>query len=307
MLLSLVALRRTRREQLALAEARDAIAERAQIETQLHQAQKIEAVGLLTAGIAHDFNNLLTIVSGNIALLEADLDTTEPRRQKLIAAAINGCERASALTRRLLGFVRREPVDPRPVDIDEVIRRMSDLARHSLGEHVAAEFRLSGGRWPVFVDPGQLENALLNLALNARDAMAGRGKLTIETANIHVEDADASTHPGVAPGDYVAILVSDTGIGMAQEVRDKAFDPFFTTKEAGKGTGLGLSQVNGFVTRSGGHCTIRSEPGRGTTIKLYLPRYIADAGAPEERVADAGAPDGEHGDTPSPAARDAAG
>jgi signal transduction histidine kinase len=237
-------------------------------------------------------------------LLEADLETTEPKRQKLIAAAINGCERASALTRRLLGFVRREPVDPRPIDIDEVITRMSDLARHSLGEHIAAEFRLSGGRWPVFVDPGQLENALLNLALNARDAMAGRGKLTIETASLHVNDADALAHPGVVPGDYVAILVSDTGIGMPQEVRDKAFDPFFTTKEAGKGTGLGLSQVNGFVTRSGGHCTIRSEPGRGTTIKLYLPRYI---GAPEELVADAGAADGEHGDTPSPAARDAAG
>ena len=311
MLLSLVALRRTRREQLALAEARDAMAQRGQIEAQLHQAQKIEAVGLLTAGIAHDFNNLLTIVSGNIALLEADLDTTEPRRQKLIAAAITGCERASALTRRLLGFARREPVDPRPVDIDEVITHMSDLARHSLGEHIAAEFRLSGGKWPVFVDPGQLENALLNLALNARDAMAGRGKLTIETASLHVEDADASAHPGVGPGDYVVILVSDTGIGMPQEVRDKAFDPFFTTKEAGKGTGLGLSQVNGFVTRSGGHCTIRSEPGHGTTIKLYLPRYF---GGPEGGVAEAGnarAADGAsadgHGDTPSPVARDAAG
>jgi two-component system NtrC family sensor kinase len=316
MLLSLVALRRTRREQLALAAARDAIAQRSQIEAQLHQAQKIEAVGLLTAGIAHDFNNLLTIVSGNIALLEADLDATEPRRKKLIAAAISGCERASALTRRLLGFVRREPVDPRPVDINEVITRLSDLARHSLGEHIAAEFRLSGGRWPVFVDPGQLENALLNLALNARDAMAGRGKLTIETANLHVEDTDASAHPGVGPGDYVVILVSDTGIGMPQEVRDKAFDPFFTTKEAGKGTGLGLSQVNGFVIRSGGHCTIRSEPGHGTTIKLYLPRYF---GGPEERATEGGAAeDGNvrtadgasaegHGDTPSPIARDAAG
>ena len=160
---------------------------------------------------------------------------------------------------------------------------MSDLARHSLGDHIAAEFRLSGDKWPVFVDPGQLENALLNLALNARDAMAGRGKLTIETANLHVEDADGSAHPGVGPGDYVTILVSDTGVGMPQEVRDRAFDPFFTTKEAGKGTGLGLSQVNGFVTRSGGHCTIRSEPGRGTTIKLYLPRYF---GGPEGCAAD---------------------
>ena len=285
MLLSLLALRRTRREQSAMAAARDAIAQRAAIEAQLHQAQKMEAVGLLTSGIAHDFNNLLTIVSGNIALLEANLDTSDAKRQKFIASAMSGCERASDLTRRLLGFVRREPVDPQPVEINQLITRMSDLAWRSLGDHIAVDLRLSAGLWPVFVDPNQLENALLNLALNARDAMAAQGSLTIETANLHVKDADSAAQLGIRAGEYVAIFIGDTGCGMPQEVRDKAFDPFFTTKEAGKGTGLGLSQVNGFVTRSGGRCTISSEPGRGTTVKLYLPRYL---GAPVGSAAQGG-------------------
>ena len=276
-LLSLLALRRTRREQRALAEAADAISERAAIEVQLHQAQKMEAVGLLTAGIAHDFNNLLTIVVGNIALLEAGLDNLDAKRRKYIAAAISGCDRASALTERLLSFARREPVDPRPVDVGEVIRHMPDLAWRSLGDHIVVTFRLADDLWPVFVDPEQLENALLNLALNARDAMAGSGALTVETANLSAEDVEALALPRPAAGEYVAVSVGDTGGGMPPEVRDKAFDPFFTTKEAGKGSGLGLSQVNGFVTRSGGLCTIISEPGRGTTVRLLLPRYT---GAP---------------------------
>jgi signal transduction histidine kinase len=279
MLLSLVALRRTRREQRALAQARDAITERARIEAQLHQAQKMEAVGLLTAGIAHDFNNLLTVVAGNIALLKGDLETLGPRREKFIELAISGCERATALTKRLLSFARREPVDPRPVDVNEVVTGLSDLPWRSLGDQIAAEFRLQGGLWPVFVDANQLENALLNLALNARDAMAGRGTLTIETANTALDHAYAAAHPSVPPGEYVAIRVSDTGCGMPQEVRERAFDPFFTTKGAGKGTGLGLSQVYGFVTRSGGHCTIDSALGHGTTIKLYLPRHAGEPAA----------------------------
>jgi signal transduction histidine kinase len=297
MLLSLLALRRTRREQLALAEARDAIAQRAAIEAQLHQAQKMEAVGLLTAGIAHDFNNVLTIVSGNIALLEAELDTIHPKRRKFIDAAKNGCERASALTRRLLSFARREPTDPRPVDINETITRMSDLAWRPLGDHVAVDFRLFGDLWPVFVDPDQLENALLNLALNARDAMAGRGTLTIETANVRGDDPDGSMHPSIGGAEWVAIFVSDNGCGMPQEVREKAFDPFFTTKEAGKGTGLGLSQVNGFVTRSGGYCTIRSEPGEGTTVQLYLPRYVSapEGDRPDGDTAERGEAGTRHG------------
>ncbi len=305
MLLSLLALRRTRREQLALAEARDAIAERAGIEAQLHQAQKMEAVGLLTAGIAHDFNNLLTIVSGNITLLEGALDPTDARPHRFIASAMSGCERASDLTRRLLSFARREPVDPQPVDINEVITRMSNLAWHSLGDQIVTAFRLSDDLWPVFVDPNQLETALLNLALNARDAMAGQGSLTIETANCRVEEAHAETHPGVSAGEYVTISIGDTGCGMPQEVRDKAFDPFFTTKEAGKGTGLGLSQVNGFVTRSGGRCTISSEPGRGTTVKLYLPRYLGVMEGGNARTATSATED-KHRKTPVPVAAEGA-
>src|SRR5258708_24878432 len=214
MLLSLLALRRTRREQLALAQARDAIAERAAIEAQLHQAQKMEAVGLLTSGIAHDFNNLLMIVAGNITLLEADLDTDDARRQRFIASALSGCERASELSKRLLSFVRREPVDPQSVDINEVITRMSDLAWHSLGDRIATTSRLSNDLWPVFVDPNQLETALLNLALNARDAMAGGGRLTIETANCHGADGDHETHPGIGPGGHVVISIGGTGTGM---------------------------------------------------------------------------------------------
>jgi signal transduction histidine kinase len=279
MLLTLLALRRTKREQAALAHARDAIAQRAAIAAQLHQAQKMEAVGLLTAGIAHDFNNLLTIVSGNIALLKADIEAPDARRQKFIGSAISACERAAALTKRLLGFARSEPIDPRPVDVNDVIASISDLPWRSLGDQIIAEFRLGGGLWPVFVDPNQLENALLNLALNARDAMGGRGTLTVETANVTLDEAAASRSPGTVPGNYVAVIVSDTGCGMPPEVREKAFDPFFTTKEPGKGTGLGLAQVYGFVTRFGGGCAIDSEPGRGTAVKLYLPRHIGSAEA----------------------------
>jgi len=297
MLLSLMALRRTRREQLALAAARDATAERAAIEAQLHQAQKMEAVGLLTAGIAHDFNNLLTVVAGNIALLEARPDADDAKRRRFIAAASDGCERASALTKRLLGFARREPVDPRQVAVNEVISGLSDLPWRSLGDRITVEFRLAKELWPVFVDPSQLENALLNLAINARDAMGTTGRLTIETSNVLLEDADLNQR-AVAAGEYVAIFVGDTGAGMTPEVRNKAFDPFFTTKADGKGSGLGLAQVNGFITRSGGYCAIESEPGRGTIVKLYLPRYIPTA---ERGEADA-APD----DAARPAARAAA-
>jgi two-component system NtrC family sensor kinase len=273
MLLSLMALRRTRREQAALAAARDASAQRVAIEAQLHQAQRMEAVGLLTAGIAHDFNNLMTIVAGNIALLEMQVDEEDAKRQRFITAARAGCERATALTKRLLGYARREPGDPRRVEINQVITGMSDLPWRSLGDNIAVEFRLSRELWPVFVDPAQLEDALLNLALNARDAMGNEGRLTIETLNRRHDEAAAANHPAASVGDYVAIDVSDTGCGMLPEVRDRAFDPFFTTKEGSKGSGLGLSQVNGFVTRFGGYCVIDSAPGRGTTIRLYLPRY----------------------------------
>ena len=290
MLLTLLALRRTEREQAALAHARDAIAQRAAIAAQLNQAQKMEAVGLLTAGIAHDFNNLLTIVSGNIALLRADVGAPDARRQKFIGSAISACERAAALTKRLLGFARSEPIDPRPVDVNDVIASISDLPWRSMGDQIIAEFRLGAALWPVFVDPNQLEHALLNLALNARDAMSGRGTRTVDTANVTLGDAAAARLTGTAPGEYVSIVVSDTGCGMPTEVREKAFDPFFTTKEPGKGTGLGLAQVYGFVTRFGGGCAIDSEPGQGTAVKLYLPRY---AGVGEAANDEAGGGEGE--------------
>jgi len=270
--LSLVALRRTRREQVAQAQASEAMARRAALEVQLHRAQRLEAVGLLTAGIAHDFNNLMTVVFGNIERLEDTIDESDSRRQKFLLAVKDGCARASALTMRLLGFARREPSNPRPIDINKVIVDTLELAWQS-GDRVAIEFRLGKQLWPVSVDPNELATALLNLAFNARDAMPEGGKLTVETNNSALDEPGAAEAASMPAGDYVGIFVEDTGRGMPHEVREKAFDPFFTTKEPGKGTGLGLSLVNAFVTRSGGHCRIDSTPGRGTTIRIYLPRH----------------------------------
>lgn len=276
-LLSLIALRRTRREQLALAQARDAIAERAAVEARLNQAQKLEAVGLLTAGIVHDFNNVLTVISGNILMLDAEIDGPEPRRRKFLDAAATACDRATDLTRRLLGFARHEPVDPRPVDANEVIAAVLDLPWAS-SDQIEVEFNLAPDLWPVFVDPNQLGNSLLNLALNARDAMGGGGRLGVETTNLDLREADTQ-ELGLPAGDYIAITVKDTGSGIPKDVIDRVFDPFFTTKTPGKGTGLGLSQVKGFVTRFGGRCAVVSEPGKGTTMRLYLPRH---AGCPTD-------------------------
>jgi two-component system, NtrC family, sensor kinase len=273
-ILSTMALRRTRREQAALTRARDEVARRAAIESRLHQAQKLEAVGQLTAGMAHDFSNLLTIISGNISLAQTDLDEENPKRARWLLAAMNGCERASTLTRRLLGFARREPDNPQPIDAAEVIASTLELPWQA-GETVTIDLRLQERPWQVFANADQLGNAILNLALNARDAMPDGGRLTIECNNCRL-DRLAAEQADAPAGDYVGIFVSDTGSGMPPEVQKKAFDPFFTTKEAGVGTGLGLSQVYGFVTRSGGHCAIESRPGRGTTVKLYLPRYTGD-------------------------------
>ena len=289
-LLNLLALRRTQREQMALAKAHDAIAQRAALETQLHQAQKVEAVALLTAGIAHDFNNLLTIAAANIGLLEQQLDNLTGRQQKFIASANNACERAAELTRRLLNFARREPVDPQPTDVNQLISGLTDLPWRTLGDRIELTLRLAPNLWPVVVDPFELENALVNLAINARDAMAGAGQLTIETLNFQITDlpSDAAT-PGTVAGDCVLIAVSDTGCGMPADIRERVFDPFFTTKELGKGTGLGLSQVRSFVTRFGGFCTIDSEPGAGTIIRLFLPRYDNPAAAdPGSQAVNAG-------------------
>ena len=276
--LALLALRRTHREQSALSQASAARAQRSALELELSRAQRLEAVGLLTAGISHDFNNLLTIVSGNVERLEASIDGGDTGRQKMITAAKDACARAASLTKRLLGLSRREPVTPRPTDINEVVVNALDLPWKS-GERIARTFRLSEGLWAASVDPDQLATALLNLAFNARDAMPNGGTLTIETANLPLDnEIDAPRDAGgLARGDYVGIFVGDTGHGMPEDVRQKALDPFFTTKEPGKGTGLGLALVNAFATRSGGACVIESEPGRGTTVKIYLPRHLEAA------------------------------
>jgi PAS domain S-box-containing protein len=249
------------------------ITERRQIEEQLRQSQKMEAIGQLTGGVAHDFNNLLTVIMGNLDNLQHHLPgLAEP--QRMVAAMMRATTRAATLTHRLLAFARRQPLEPKSIDVNKLVSGMSDLLRRSLGEAIVIETVLAGGLWRTLADPNQLENALLNLAVNARDAMPEGGKLTIETANAFLDDAYAELNEGVNNGQYVLIAVSDTGSGMSKEVAEKAFEPFFTTKEIGQGTGLGLPQVYGFVKQSDGHVKIYTEPGQGTTVKLYLPRLV---------------------------------
>ncbi len=248
----------------ALAKAQDA----------LRQAQKMEAVGQLTGGIAHDFNNMLAVVIGSLDLLGRRLGSDDARARRYLEAAGDGARRAALLTQRLLAFSRQQPLRPEPVDPGRLVTGMSDLIRGSIGGDIRFETVLAGGGWRANADPNQLENVLLNLAVNARDAMPGGGRLTIETQNAHLDERYAAAHPGVPAGQYVLIAMTDTGSGMPEEVIAKAFDPFFTTKEVGKGTGLGLSQAYGFVKQSGGHLKIYSEPGQGTTVKVYLPRLV---------------------------------
>jgi signal transduction histidine kinase/ActR/RegA family two-component response regulator len=281
---------RLRRQGIDLAEANEnllaQIAQRESVEGALRQAQKMEAMGQLTGGIAHDFNNLLQVILGNLELLQRRKLVADDEANRMVASAVRGAERAATLTQRLLAFARRQPLDPRPLDVNKLVQGMSDLLHRSLGEAIRVETVLAGGIWRVAVDANQLENALLNLAVNARDAMAGTGKLTIETANVHLDEPYAQANE-VRPGQYVMIAVSDSGSGMTPEVTAKAFEPFFTTKDVGKGSGLGLSQVYGFIKQSEGHAKIYSEPGDGTTVKLYLPRLAGAASG--ERVA-VGAP-----------------
>ncbi len=253
-------------------------------EGQVRQMQKMESIGQLTGGIAHDFNNMLAIVIGSLDLAKRRIEADPDRAGKCIDNAREGAERAAALTARLLAFSRQQPLAPVALDANRLVGGMSELLRRTLGEQVAVETVLAGGLWRTYSDPGQLENAILNLAVNARDAMADGGKLTIETNNAHLDDAYARAQNEVEPGQYVSICVSDTGTGMSSATIERAFDPFFTTKEVGKGTGLGLSQVFGFVKQSGGHVAIYSEPGEGTTVKLYLPRFAGAAAAAVERA-----------------------
>jgi PAS domain S-box-containing protein len=255
-----------------------------QAEDQLRQAQKMEAVGQLTGGVAHDFNNMLAVVSGSLELLDRRIGPDEPRSKRLISSALEASRRAGTLTQRLLAFSRQQPLKPEVLDINKLVSNMSDLFRHSIGTHIQLETVLAGGAWRIHADQNQLENVLLNLAVNARDAMPDGGKLTIETQNAHLDQRYALNEPGILPGQYVLIAVTDTGTGMPEEVISKAFDPFFTTKEVGKGTGLGLSQVYGFVKQSGGHIKIYSELGEGSTIKIYLPRHVGPAQSDENTV-----------------------
>ncbi len=252
---------------------RDVTEQRA-VEEALRQSQKMEAVGQLTGGIAHDFNNLLQGITGSLDLVQkriaqgrmAELD-------RFVTGAMNSANRASALTHRLLAFSRRQPLDPRPVRANPLVASMEDLLRRTLGERVHLELVLAGGLWTTLCDPNQLESALLNLAINARDAMPDGGKLTIETCNAHLDSQYAARQREVAPGQYVCICVTDTGVGMDEATIARAFEPFFTTKPIGQGTGLGLSMIYGFARQSEGYAKIYSEVGNGTTFKLYLPRF----------------------------------
>jgi signal transduction histidine kinase len=279
---------RTAYEEVASANnklAVEAIA-RGKLETQLRQSQKLELIGQLTGGIAHDFNNMLAVVIGNLNLLQRRMAKGETDVARFVNGAIEGAERAAALTHRLLAFSRQQPLAPAPTDANKLVSGMAELLRRTLSETVILETVLAGGLWRTHTDAVQLESAIVNLAVNGRDAMPDGGKLTIESANAHLDEAYAAAHEEVKPGQYVLIAVTDTGFGMDAETISKAFDPFFTTKPSGKGTGLGLSQVYGFVKQSGGHLKIYSEPGQGTTVKIYLPRF---AGALEV-VAPAAAP-----------------
>lgn len=250
------------------------IAERKLAISQVRQLQKMEAVGQLTGGIAHDFNNMLAIVIGSLDIARRRLTGTDnPAVRQCIDNAAEGAERAAALTARLLAFSRQQPLDPKVLDVNKLVGGMSQLLRRTIGEPIEIETVLAGGLWKTYADPSQVESTLLNLVVNARDAMPNGGKLTIETANTYLDDAYAALNAEVSAGQYVMISVTDTGVGMSSEVMERAFDPFYTTKGVGKGTGLGLSQVFGFVKQSGGHVKIYSEPNQGTTVKIYLLRY----------------------------------
>lgn len=252
------------------------VAQRTRVEDALRQSQKMEAVGQLTGGIAHDFNNMLATVIGPLDLLAMRMGDSDPRAKRYIDMAIDGATRAAQLTQRLLAFSRQQPLQPVPLDVNRLVAGMSDLLVHSLGSSIRLETVLAAQVWCTFADANQLENVILNLAVNARDALPGGGRLVVETANFTIAADDGAAAAEVPEGEYVRITVADNGSGMPPEVIAKAFDPFFTTKKVGQGTGLGLSQVYGFVKQSAGHVNIDSTPGQGTTVTLYLPRRRVD-------------------------------
>ena len=275
-----------------ISSGRDVTAQR-DAESRLHQVQKMDAVGQLTGGVAHDFNNLLTVIIG---ALDLDPHHVPADLRPSIEQALRAAERGAALTHRLLAFSRQQTLIAQKVDFNRLIRGIDELLRRVLGEHVDVELKLAPDLWPALADSGQVENSLLNLAINARDAMPGGGKLAIETANVHLDEDYAGSNAEVTPGDYVMMAVTDTGTGMAPEVLAHVFEPFFTTKEVGKGTGLGLSMIYGFAKQSGGHLKIYSEIDHGTTVRLYLPR-LASAGEAAGAVPVAVAPGKGGGET----------
>jgi PAS domain S-box-containing protein len=257
---------------------REAEIELSKAQDALRQSQKMEAIGQLTGGIAHDFNNLLTGIIGSLDLVRKRMATNNPGDvPRLMDAASTAALRAAALTHRLLAFGRRQALDTRPNDVNRIVTGIEDFLQRTIGERIELVCRLSDDLWAASTDANQLESALLNLAINARDAMPDGGRLTVETMNVQLDKVSASLHEDVQPGEYVIISVSDTGIGMPPEVLEKAVDPFFTTKAAGEGTGLGLSVIYGFIKQSCGHLRINSEVGQGTTVNLYLPRALQDA------------------------------
>jgi signal transduction histidine kinase len=264
---------RTHELRSALLQLEKETVERETAQIALRQAQEMEALGNLTGGVAHDFNNLLQVVSGNLQLLSKDIDGNARAEQRL-ENALAGVARGAKLASQLLAFGRRQALEPKVVNCRKLIQNMDDMLRRALGEEIELETVVSGGLWNTLIDPSQLENAIRNLAINARDAMDGRGRLTIETANAVLDDDYARMHEDVRPGQYVLVAVTDTGSGIPSDIIDHVLEPFFSTKSEGKGTGLGLSMVYGFLKQSGGHLKIYSEVGHGTTMKLYMPRTM---------------------------------
>ncbi|WP_020173615.1 hybrid sensor histidine kinase/response regulator [Methyloferula stellata] len=279
---------------IAMQQRGAAEAARIEVEEQLRQAQKLEAIGQLTGGIAHDFNNLLTAVMGNLELLIKHIGSADPRLPRWAKSAFEAAKRGAMLTQHLLAFSRRQPLDPKPTDIVQLLDSMLELLCRTLGENIEIKTMVADGLWRAFVDVNQLDNAILNIAINARDAMEGKGRLLIEAHNV-VVDAETSAQLDIESGGYVLVSISDTGKGIAKHVLDRVFEPFFTTKPIGQGTGLGLSQVYGFLKQTGGKAALESELGHGTTVRIYLPRAVADepavlrpASLAEKTKADAG-------------------
>ncbi|USI74544.1 response regulator [Sphingomonas morindae] len=271
--------------------ARDVTEEKAQeaalaeTEAALRQAQKMETLGQLTGGVAHDFNNLLQIVLGNLDMLRRHLPAEAgPRLARAVESATTGAQRAATLTQRLLAFARRQPLAPKAIDANQLILGMADLLRRTLGETITLDLALARELWTIEADPNQLETAMLNLAVNARDAMAGGGRLGVRSENRTIDAAEAADLPGVRPGCHVVLAIEDSGTGMDATVLARIFEPFFTTKDVGHGTGLGLSMVYGFVKQSGGAVLVDSEPGRGTVVRLFFPRHQGAAAVPAARA-----------------------